>query len=206
MDNIFTTLPISSVAMSAQIDKFIVAFLRAQGQMGPIKKSMQAHRHKYANIDAVLEEVLPILKENEIALFQPPLSSENDCLQTLLMHSSGQYISFGSMKILHDPQDIQSYGGGITYTRRYALVSILGLPQEDDDGAYQKQQYEKRQEPKEMITEQQIDDLKHKIHEKGQTKEGIQEILRMIYADTKIVSLDRLTSKQYYFIVNKYLK
>lgn len=199
----FKTLPVDCVSMSDSIDKFCTAFLNAQAKMAPIKKSMQAHRHKYANIDSVLEEVLPILKENKISLFQPPISKGEDRLQTILVHESGQFISFGSIKIVHESQDIQSFGGGITYTRRYALVSILGLPQEDDDGNYQKKQYEQK---KELINASQIDDLKGKITDKGINKEGIQEILRQIYTDTKVQSLEQLSQKQYYFVLSKHFK
>jgi ERF superfamily protein len=203
IQHLITVLPTDSVSMSQQIDKFCAAFLKVQSQIDPIKKSMQAHRHKYANIDVVLEEVLPILEQNKIFVNQPPVTNGAEKLQTILFHESGQFISYGAIKIIHDPQDIQSFGGGVTYTRRYALVSILGLPQEDDDGNYQKKQYEQK---KELISQDQIDDLKGRILESNKSREEKQEMLKSIYTDTKVNSLEQLTQKQYYFIKSKYFK
>ena len=45
--------------------------------------------------------------------------------------SEGRIVSSIPLPEIQDPQKI---GGAITYYRRYALVSLLGLQAEDDDG------------------------------------------------------------------------
>ncbi len=49
------------------------------------------------------------------------------------MHTSGEWIS---QKLLMScsKKEPQAFGSAITYARRYALQSILGIPCEDDDG------------------------------------------------------------------------
>jgi ERF superfamily len=204
INELIHVLPIDCLAISPQIDQFCLAFNKAQSEMGLIKKTDQGHRHKYASIDTVLEVVIPILNKHGINFHQVPLSKNEhgERLMTLLTHVSGQYISFGSIKILHNPDDIQSLGGGITYTRRYACVSVLGLGQEDDDGERQKNDYE---EKKRMpITEKSLERLKDLIRNKGANPEGMNKLLRDILNDTRTTSIDKLTEAQFHFVVKKF--
>lgn len=202
--NYFKQLPVDCVAMSENIDQFCAAFLKAQAEIFNI-------RHKYTNIDMVLEEVLPILKENNLSIFQPPIFNGEDRLQTILMHKSGQFISFGSIKIIHERER------GITSTQLYALISILGLSQEDEESNYTHKKYESNQfenntlenkpfEQKEMITESQINTIKGKIRERCDTSEEMQVMKQQILNSTKKSSFDKLTKKQYYFVMAKFLK
>jgi hypothetical protein len=197
-------LPLDRIAMSKELDQFCTAFNSAQKEMGLIKKSDQGHRHKYASIDTVLESVLPILGKYGISFFQSPISIDSgERLQTILTHVSGQYISFGSIKIIHNPDDIQSLGGGVTYTRRYACVSVLGLGQEDDDANGQKQVYEQKRQ---LITEQQFNELKSMILKKAPEEADRRLLLQEIYEATKTTKIEQLTAAQYGFVVTRFLK
>lgn len=204
----FITLPLSSIVTSAETDQLDSALLNVQTQIEPIKKDMQGHKHKYANINTVLDAILPALRQNKIKLEQHPVTTEHghDLLVTIFKHVPSGQFSASSMKIIHDGEDNQSYGGGITYARRYALVSILGLPQEDDDGAYQKEKLIERRngEERDMITPQQMDELKGLIREKGQTPEGMKELFHDILNKTKKSKLEQLTQKQYYFVKKEF--
>ena len=55
-------------------------------------------------------------------------------LTTTLLHDSGQMLSSTVATPMGKKQDAQAVGSAITYLRRYALQSIMGLPVEDDDG------------------------------------------------------------------------
>ena len=134
-----TTIPLSSITMSCEIDQLFTALSSLQGEMTAIKKENHGHRHRYADINTVLDHILPILAQHGLAITQIPSFDKDggQMLMTMLCHKSGQFIASAS-KIVHDPSDIQSLGAGITYQRRYALVSILGIEQEDDDGASNK--------------------------------------------------------------------
>jgi hypothetical protein len=54
-------------------------------------------------------------------------------LETLLTHSSGEFIS-DVLSVPVTKVDAQGVGSAITYARRYALGAIAGIAPEDDDG------------------------------------------------------------------------
>jgi hypothetical protein len=95
-----------------------------------VKNANNPHFKKsYADINALVESVEPILLENGLLLIQP---IENGKVTTLIIDiESGEKI-FSSMR-LPDIQDPQKVGSAVTYYRRYTLQSLLSLQAEDDD-------------------------------------------------------------------------
>ena len=87
----------------------------------------------YASLSSILEGINLPLIESGLAFSQFP-TGENG-LTTILMHGeSGEFIqSTYDMKPVKD--DPQGRGSVITYQRRYALASVLGLNIDDDDDA-----------------------------------------------------------------------
>lgn len=57
-----------------------------------------------------------------------------DCIETILMHESGQWVSSSCALPVAKQNDPQAMGSSISYMRRYSLSSILGVYQTDDDG------------------------------------------------------------------------
>lgn len=111
---------------------------KAQSEFPLIKKedSNPFFKSKYAGLPSVLEVVLPILHKNGLYLTQSPLSEgERVGVKTTITHAeSGDSIE-GSFTMALAKNDPQGAGSAITYARRYALVSMLGLNvDEDDDG------------------------------------------------------------------------
>jgi len=109
--------------------------LAAQLEFPAIKKSATNpfFKNKYANLDAILEVVLPILHKNALFLVQNPINDGDRIgVETTIFHSSGSFIGskFTMTLAKNDPQGA---GSAITYARRYALVAMLGLNVEDDD-------------------------------------------------------------------------
>ena len=52
-------------------------------------------------------------------------------------HSSGQWLEIETPLFIGEPKGMskmQAYGNAVTYARRYALVSLFGIGQEDNDG------------------------------------------------------------------------
>lgn len=89
-------------------------------------------KSKYASLDSIWDEVRPILAKNKLALTQFP--SGDGELTSVLLHESGEYIEVAAKMSIkeHTPQ---GQGSAITYMRRYAMSSILGIvTEEDDDG------------------------------------------------------------------------
>lgn len=90
------------------------------------------YKSKYAPLDTILPIITPILKEVGLVITQIP---DGETLRTIIANiESGETIE-GSAKLILDKPTAQGQGSGITYMRRYALVSMLGLnTEEDDDG------------------------------------------------------------------------
>ena len=113
------------------------AFVKAQAAFGPaLKTNTNPHfRSKYAGLDACVEAVIDALHANGIALIQRTLPCESGVtVETLLVHSSGETLSGGTLHLPASKADPQGYGSALTYARRYALAAMLGVTQEDDDG------------------------------------------------------------------------
>jgi len=105
-----------------------------QVKMSPIKKDSTNpfFKSKYASLSTILEQIQVPLQECGLSFSQFP---DGDGLTTIVMHDeSGEFMQ-ASYNIHAAKQDPQGIGSAITYARRYALASILGLNiDEDDDG------------------------------------------------------------------------
>jgi len=89
-------------------------------------------KSKYASLAAIITHAMPVLAKNELAISQ--LLTEDAGVETVLMHSSGQFIS-SIVKLKPVKEDPQGLGSAITYARRYALSAILGIAADQDDDA-----------------------------------------------------------------------
>lgn len=86
-------------------------------------------KNNYADINALIEEVEPILLENRLLLLQP---IEDGYVYTRIVDIDSGEICESCMKLpeITDPQKI---GSAVTYYRRYTLQSLLSLQAVDDD-------------------------------------------------------------------------
>lgn len=91
-------------------------------------------KSKYADLHSVVEAARELLGENGLSVVQTAeLIGNVPCLNTCLMHTSGEWIS-GSLPLYPKSLDPQSIGSAISYGRRYSLAAMLGIVQVDDDG------------------------------------------------------------------------
>lgn len=86
-------------------------------------------KNNYADINALINEVEPILLENRLLLLQP---IEDGFVFTRIVDIDSGEIAESCMK-LPDILDPQKIGSAVTYFRRYTLQSILSLQAVDDD-------------------------------------------------------------------------
>lgn len=117
------------------VNELATALAKAQGAMQPALKDANNpfFKSKYADIASVWEACRKPLADNGLSVVQLPEPSENSILlTTILLHSSGQYLS-SSLKFPIAKSDPQSYGSALTYARRYALAAAVGVYQDDDD-------------------------------------------------------------------------
>lgn len=113
------------------------ALVKAQRDFGPaLKSSTNPHfRSRYADLSACVEAVVGSLNKNGIALTQHTLNAEGGVsVETVLVHDSGESMSFGTLFVPCSKHDPQGYGSALTYARRYSLTTALGIAPEDDDG------------------------------------------------------------------------
>jgi len=117
---------------SVTIENLAEALIKFQGEVGNIKKdgTNPFFKSKYATLENVVNTVRPHLTKNNLAYSQIPCGENH--IVTILMHSSGEYIS-ATAKMTPKDSSPQAQGSAITYLRRYALSAILGLATEDDD-------------------------------------------------------------------------
>ncbi|HET6206950.1 MAG TPA: ERF family protein [Terracidiphilus sp.] len=124
------------MAHSEQIHELAAALAKAQSQLKKaLKDSTNPHfRSKYADLTAVHDACREALAANGLAVAQVPQASTPGvvCLETMLLHSSGQWLS-GEMVLQPVKNDPQGYGSALTYARRYSLAAMVGVSTEDDD-------------------------------------------------------------------------
>lgn len=114
------------------------AFAKAQSEMPVVKKEDKNpfFKSKYAGLPSVLEAVLPILHNNNFYVTQIPFSDgERIGVETIFTYTeTGESIT-GKLSVNLSKNDPQGAGSAITYTRRYMIVSMLGLNVDIDDDA-----------------------------------------------------------------------
>lgn len=138
---------------SDNINKLSEALCKAQKKFKTAikNKNNPYFKSKYADYTEVLSCVKEPLNSEGITILQPIVKGAEgkDYIETILLHESGEYISSlteihsiptyvkdkDNYQILSKYIKPQDYGSAITYTRRYALSSMLSIDSdEDDDG------------------------------------------------------------------------
>lgn len=84
----------------------------------------------YATLNQVLDKVRKPLMDMNVLIFQAP---EKDGLRTTLLDMDDD-TKVECLFPFADMTSAQKVGANITYGRRYSLVALLGLEDEDDDG------------------------------------------------------------------------
>jgi hypothetical protein len=104
-----------------------------QNECPVIHKDTKGHNYTYADLTQIHSIINPILRKHGLCIVQP---LDNEGIKTILFHvESGESLeSFTTIpKIkLGIMNEYQSFGSGVTYYRRYALASMLGLITDKD--------------------------------------------------------------------------
>jgi hypothetical protein len=127
---------------SPTITAIAPALVAAVGELAPVAKDATnpAFRNKYASLDAMMEQVRPVLARHGLAVLQSVTHPETDAgrvvgiaVETRVLHTSGEWIA-GLVTLPVEKSTAQGTGSAISYGRRYGLSALLGLTAEDDDG------------------------------------------------------------------------
>jgi hypothetical protein len=123
------------------------ALAKAQGHLVNPEKSLTAtirpgrpgetaRSFRYAPLSSGLEIVRKTLSEHELAVIQTTAVDQTSrllTLTTLLAHSSGEWIaSYWPVCSVAEIANPHRMGAALTYARRYALFTLVGIAGEDD--------------------------------------------------------------------------
>jgi hypothetical protein len=122
---------------SEDINELSAALAKAQGQIKNAQKDSANpfFKSKYADLASVWEVCRKPLADNGLAVIQSVTSdSEHHYVETMMSHSSGQWIT-DTVRLTLKDDSMQGLGSAITYARRYQLAAFAGVaPDDDDDG------------------------------------------------------------------------
>lgn len=122
---------------SETLGKIAPALVAALSEMtGAAKDSKNPHfKNSYASLESVIDASRPVLASHGLAFMQGLGEYVNGAMtvSTRIIHDSGEWIESDFQMPVGKP-DPQGTASASTYARRYALMSILGLPAVDDDG------------------------------------------------------------------------
>lgn len=122
---------------SESIKELSAAYCKAQPKIeGAVRdKTNPAFRSKYADLGSVVDAIKPALGECDLSFVQVPHDAESAArIETILLHSSGEWLSLGTVSVPVTKADAQGFGSALTYARRYGLLTAFGVAPEDDDG------------------------------------------------------------------------
>lgn len=130
---------------SPEVNEIATALSAFQADVTVIMKSHKAtiktktgadYSYDYADLADTVEAAAPKLAALGLSVTQMPGWEDGyDVLTTRVLHKSGQWME-GTMRLFLASSDPRGHGSAITYARRYAYCSALGIvADKDDDGA-----------------------------------------------------------------------
>lgn len=120
---------------SERIDLLATALSKAQGEIKAASKDSKNpfFKSSYADLASIWDACREPLSKNGLAVIQMPEQTESSgiAIETLLTHSSGQWIS-NKFIMPVGKLDAQGVVSSITYARRTSLAAFVGVAPKDD--------------------------------------------------------------------------
>ena len=149
---------------SEEISELLAALVEVQSELQTIQKGETAQgnkfSYKYASLDAIAQEIKPILHNHGVAYMQSVggLNTNALTLTTRIFNNKGQYIEDTAAlpPVNGGSNAAQALGMSITYMRRYALSAMLGITSDEDtDGnGYKTTPTQESQQPQKTTEKQ----------------------------------------------------
>ncbi len=127
------------IRQSESIAKLAAALVGAQAELTNAPKETKGQVGSairlYTDLPTLTDHVRPTLAKYQLAYVQFPCNAQTGHvgLCTRLFHSSGEWLE--DEYSMPAGSGAQGAGSALTYSRRYALMAVLGIAAEDDDGA-----------------------------------------------------------------------
>ena len=205
---------------SKDVKELYTALSKAQGEYREVGYNRQNPYFKaeYADLDNIMRAVRVPLAKNGLSFIQQ-LRNNSDgitMLHSILGHSSGQWIE-SRTRIIPIKNDPQTFGSTLTYQKRYAAMSLLGVTIShdlgDDDaevamveardmmakGTSINTKYHPKEQSYDSITKEQLEELEYELAEYPDIAEQVLEGLKIqTIADMPkakfMVSINRIRS------------
>jgi hypothetical protein len=154
----------------------------AKLEIGKVAKNAKNPHFKntYADLNALIEAVEPILLEKGLVLLQPIKEGKVFTIITSIVDSYS-IESYIDLPINLNPQQL---GSAVTYFRRYTLQSLLSLQAVDDDGQHASQPVKAQKKECDLAT---FEVVKKAILDGKKTVEQAKEVF--IFTGTQNVEL-----------------
>ena len=124
-----------------------------QKQCPSLARSKEGYNYQYTPLEEMLSVIQPVLHQNGLLLIQPPTSTCDgvSIILTRLIHVETTQEITSELPIFL-PEDMGkkpmfTYGGSLTYGRRYAIKMILGIEPDMDCNTEPVEVIEKKNKP-----------------------------------------------------------
>jgi len=110
---------------------------KVQKKIGTLYKTSDNpfFRSKYVDLNQVLSVAKETLHEEGLFLLQAPgLNEHGRYIETSIIHAATGEQVFCRVPFSGNEKNMQEIGAATTYGRRFGIVSLLAMEQEDDDG------------------------------------------------------------------------
>lgn len=114
---------------SQSLTNLAAALIEFHKAVPTIHDNAESFHGRFANLPGVLSKIGPALRDNGLVVSQLPEDINGQPgLRTILMHTSGEHVSAVTPLLINSGKNAtQEWGKAITYSRRYGLLSVLGL-------------------------------------------------------------------------------
>ena len=172
---------------SESIKEIAVALHKFHGLMGKVgKDAVNPHfKNKYASLSNIIEATTPHLNAVGLSVIQLPTESG---LETMLMHTSGEYISGVSLTPCKDASNPQALGSALTYAKRYAYAGLLNLNIDEDDDAQRATVAPIKVKPELTPTHQKWEAAKKAVSEGSTTVADIEKAYTLTAANAELLT------------------
>lgn len=185
--------------MQKKTTTLLKALAEFQYECPIIHKDTNGFNYTYADLPKIISTITPLLKKHGLCFSQPLVGHS---IRTIIYHvDSGESIeSITDIPLIElaKMNMYQSFGSGITYYRRYALSSILGLVTDKDVDASGEQikviQKEEKPKGKEMMNDVVMTKLVHRYNQ-GETDVFYKATDHYIFRDQDNDFIKTITTK-----------
>jgi len=176
----------------------------AKNRKVTVKSDKGSYTFEYADLASIMDIIRPVFLKNRLALVQPVSSDgQTVIVTTKIIHASGEVIQETTMsgKV---PGRIQDLGGLITYLRRYALSSLVGIAADEDDDGNQYSDQPRKVEARQPARQAPPQAKTQPAEPGGKKAVSKEEILKELHLHAAAVTLPMPALEE--FIMNKMSK